>query len=77
MEIHKSELLHKGIVFDMSGAASMAVVSCYHVLLYVYVVYIEKYMKDGTKMLELLQRLKSKFNGKNLFFIRNSPFWFV
>ena len=36
---------------------------------------LDKYMKDGTKMLELLQRLKS--NGKNLFLITNSPFWFV
>ena len=38
LEIHKSELLHKGIVSDMGGAASMAIASCYHVLLYVYVV---------------------------------------
>ena len=36
---------------------------------------IEKFTKDGTKMLELLQRLKSK--GKSLFLITNSPFWFV
>ena len=36
---------------------------------------IEKYTKDGTKMLELLQRLKSY--GKSLFLITNSPFWFV
>ena len=34
----------------------------------------EKYIKDGTKMVELLQRL---LNGKNLFLITNSAFWFV
>ena len=36
-------------------------------LLYMHVIYIEKYVKDGTKMLELLQRLKLKFNGKKSF----------
>ncbi|XP_065889371.1 5'-nucleotidase domain-containing protein 3-like [Dysidea avara] len=35
----------------------------------------DKYTRDGSEMLKLLQLLKS--NNKSLFLITNSPFWFV